>query len=261
MFRILILLLLFSSCIKKKFSSVQLVGHAASGLNNIKSPFTDNSLEAVNYALSFDDCSGIELDVQMSADGVLYCYHDADLDAKTTMKGCVPQLTSAELDNVKYNFPSMSRLLKLSDLNNLNWNGRSVYFDLRLYEQCNDKSVDISKIITAFKNTGILSNANLTPVFVVSNLINVASFDSLQCSIFLECFSYAEALNVADTASIDGIILRNKLVSKDQIALLKQKKEVMLYEVRAAKPTRLALRKNPNYLMTDDLETAINEKY
>ena len=83
----------------------------------------------------------------------------------------------------------------------------------------------------------------------------------LNCKVFVECYDLNEANSYLNDNRVEGIVMRTKLLNKEQVQSLKKLKEVVLFEVRAAKPTRLALDKNPTYLMTDDMEIAINEKY
>jgi hypothetical protein len=59
----------------------------------------------------------------------------------------------------------------------------------------------------------------------------------------------------------EWVIIKNKGISEDEVqALHDLNKKVYIFDIRAPKETRLAIRKNPDGIVTDDLRTAIIEK-
>jgi hypothetical protein len=249
------------ACVKEKYANVKLIAHAGSGLGNPKSAFHDNSEEGVYNSLAYDACDGVELDIQMDAEGKLWCYHDGLLDSKTNYSGCIPALVSSMGESIKYSFPSNEKLFRLDRMNFSKWHQEALFLDMRSYAECLKLPVNVSKVVASFNAINFFNQASIDAIAIVSDSSWINAFDTLNCKVFVECYSFTEANSYLNDIRVEGVVLRTKLVSKEQVSALKKSKEVVLYEVRAAKPTRLALAKNPNYLLTDDLEIAINEKY
>lgn len=58
-----------------------------------------NSLESVIYAVDVLNTDGVEIDVRLTKDSVLMCYHDVSLDETTDLSGCISEFTYQELKN------------------------------------------------------------------------------------------------------------------------------------------------------------------
>lgn len=83
------------------------------GLHDAARGIVENTAGAVEAALAGG--YGIEVDVQISADGEAMVHHDAVLGRLTEGEGRLDQLTSAELKRVKFR-ESKERMLSLGDL-------------------------------------------------------------------------------------------------------------------------------------------------
>ena len=75
----LLVLLIFSCQKKQDNANTKIIGHGATGLKMQSSFYHDNSLESIHKALETEGCDGIEIDVQLSASGTLWLFHDAEL--------------------------------------------------------------------------------------------------------------------------------------------------------------------------------------
>ncbi len=79
-----------------------IVAHRAGGRNSDQLPASENSAELVRLAEGFG-ANGVEIDVQLSADGVPVIYHDADmnlrLNEKSGLVGSVSDYTIAQLES------------------------------------------------------------------------------------------------------------------------------------------------------------------
>ena len=74
------LLLMLFSCEKTEYNEIEIVGHAGMGLDMQNSIYHDNSLEAIQLALSYGGSNGVEVDVQMDNEGCLWLFHDELMD-------------------------------------------------------------------------------------------------------------------------------------------------------------------------------------
>ncbi len=92
--RLLLLLpLLLSACAAPEPGNTRIIGHGGSGTS---ADLPMNSSEALLGGLHAG-LSGIEMDVQLTADSVLVAYHDATLGATTSCSGRVNDRTWSEL--------------------------------------------------------------------------------------------------------------------------------------------------------------------
>ncbi len=71
------------------------IGHRGAGVSGPDNPFPENSLPSFREAIA-QGADGIELDVELTADGELVVMHDDTLDRTTTCTGCVSAYTLAE---------------------------------------------------------------------------------------------------------------------------------------------------------------------
>ena len=142
-FRLLyILVLLFLSCSKKEdFSEVQVIGHAGMGLNMPNSIFHDNSMEAIELALTIPGSNGVEIDVQMDLNGRLWLFHDELLNKETNGTNCISSNTSEYLKTLRYNSLKQEKLAELSQIPFNEFQGKSFFLDLKTWNKCSESSV------------------------------------------------------------------------------------------------------------------------
>ena len=146
--------LVFAMCLYSCTKTVidkktNIIGHAAMGLNSSSSIYANNSLEAIQLALSFSNCKGIELDVQMDNLGQLWLYHDENLSTKTNAEGCINTIDPDVLSAAFYKTIHHEKLVKL-DQNVLEiLKDKTVFFDLRHFNPCTNSIIESTKIKNA----------------------------------------------------------------------------------------------------------------
>lgn len=100
---ILFLVLFISSCQKPEAvtnlsnNKIAVIGHAGNGLPGLNNDLPANSWAGVIKALEVYNADGVELDIKLSADSVLFMYHDKELDDMTSCLGCTYNYQSADL--------------------------------------------------------------------------------------------------------------------------------------------------------------------
>lgn len=104
--------------ITNDLSAVEGYAFAHRGFFDNASDAPENSLKSFQYAI--DNGYGIELDVQLSADGVPMVFHDADLERVCGVEGKIWDYTCAELQQMKLfdseeTIPTMAQALALVD--------------------------------------------------------------------------------------------------------------------------------------------------
>ncbi len=124
---------------------VAIIGHGGSGfpVNGLELPA--NSFESIEKAIAGFGADGIEVDVQMSADSVLFLYHDEKLASLTDCHGCVNEQLAGALLNCRYrqNIGNQlfkdHRLVKLEEVLQYFFDRNLPPFlllDVKLFEKC-----------------------------------------------------------------------------------------------------------------------------
>ncbi|AKD05492.1 glycerophosphodiester phosphodiesterase [Pontibacter korlensis] len=84
---------------------VLLLGHAGSGFFSPFNPFNplpSNSMASIVKAMEEHNADGVEVDVQLSQDGVPILYHDVTLESSTHAEGIIDNLQAEEVVGLKY---------------------------------------------------------------------------------------------------------------------------------------------------------------
>jgi glycerophosphoryl diester phosphodiesterase len=260
-FRVFFVVLILTSCTKSQdFSSVKVIGHAATGLKNISSVYHDNSEEALELALSYPGCSGVELDVQLSKDHKLWFCHDLNLEEEIGVLDCIPEMDSESLNQLHYQTLKKEKLFPMEKLKLKQWEGKTLIFDIKHYNACSNEilsSIDFINALNNYQIDGIEYFINLSKNDWLESFYN-AGFSR----VIMTIHSYSDFVALSSKAEMFvGIMARNSELSAEEVKLIKQEgKLVFLYEVRAAKESRKALSKLPDFLLTDDLRTTLIEK-
>ena len=86
-------------------SDVLVLGHAGSGFMSPLNPFNPlpaNSMASIVKAMEEHGADGVEVDVQLSQDGVPILYHDVDLSSMTEQSGLIENHAAADVIGLKY---------------------------------------------------------------------------------------------------------------------------------------------------------------
>ena len=255
--KILIVFILFVSCEKVYVdANTKIIGHAAMGLNSSSSIYANNSLEAIKLALSFSGCDGIELDLQLDNTGQLWLYHDELLSTKTNADGCINSIDPYLLSAVFYKTLHHEKLVKLDDHLLKILSDKVVFFDLRHFNTCTDSWIDSAKLKDALMALELDEMENCIIITSNSQFLEMLG-DKFK--VFFATDNYTYGLQVIlDYPECDGLVIRNASINSDEVlAIQAMNKEVAIFEVRSPKGTKNAFNKAPDYLITDELRTAI----
>jgi len=262
--KLVFLLLLCFGCSKSNsYETVRIYGHAGTGLENVASVYHDNTLEAVYLALSMQGCDGVEVDVHLSADGDLWLYHDSKLESETNLSGCIPEAYSEVLKTGKYSTFHQEKIARLAEIDTNHLQGKELVLDLRHYNECIGEFVNVNQIIDRLVDIGYSSAHGFTVLVNVSRNQWVqpfidAGFHTVLSIYSMSEFSYAENIY----PGIYGYIMKNSDVTRENVNAIQQNgKKLFIFEVRSPKMTREAFKKSPDGILSDDLRTAIIEKY
>jgi len=259
-FIFIVALLAFSCKKKEQFNDVKLIGHAAAGLDSETSPYHDNSQDAIDYAIQLEGIDGVEIDIQCSASGSMWLFHDETLNDDTKGEGCVNSVDDDYLKTLFYNGLENEGLLKLADLD-FPFATKTCFLDVRHYNSCTGQFLNQQTVINAIDSA--LLPFSLTEVSVITNNPGwVHAFYLKGWKVYFDIASSTGYLNSGTLAETTGLCIRSSDIDRSEVEQVKQSgKEVIIFEVRSPKGIRSALKKHPDYLLVDNLKAAIIEKY
>lgn len=251
------IVLLVVGC-KKDQTSIQtkLIGHAGNGMTQWNGMFEANSIEGIKYALSLDNCYGVEVDVSISADSTLWLFHDSKLDGLTNGKGCLSEATDDYLSGLKYTSVHQERLVQLKDILQLNIK-KDLILDVKQDSKCQNSSLAYAMIQKSFEELGPLP-AN---VYVNINTLALYSYlKNLGSPIILKIDHIDQATPAFDKEKVMGFMSAASKISKEEVRFLQDKNyKVYLYEVRSTSRLKKELKKKPDFILVDDVLNSVIE--
>jgi glycerophosphoryl diester phosphodiesterase len=154
---------------QSQLKELQVYGHAGSGFKPEQYNFPGNSLESIKKAILADGADGVEVDAQMSADSVIYLFHDTRLEGNTNGLGLLHETYSHELNDLFYRKSFLGNqnhaLLPLSEL--IDWmnenkvnRGLSINIQKQIVDsfQSRFNHTAIDRILAQTKRLATLSN-------------------------------------------------------------------------------------------------------
>ncbi|GAA0875532.1 hypothetical protein GCM10009118_19410 [Wandonia haliotis] len=255
---ILFLFIFLFSCKKsetgEKYTAL-IIGHAGAGLHVDLHSFPDNSSEAIAHAI-YSGVVAVEIDVQMTIDHQLVAFHDNYLDSRTTYTGCIGSTTWEELSSVAYSlYPGYSP----EKLNEIDFFGcQQVFLDLKFFNHCTEESVSYEMIKTVLSD--FISSSALPQVVLIStNSSLLAYLSDLPVHLAYEEVDYTKLKNQVVIHEIEYCVIRNSKITKEQVDELQALgKKVIIFDAKSFEGNQTVLKKKPDYLMTDDLVSALS---
>ena len=238
-----------------RFPEIEVVGHAGAGLDMERVPFPGNTQESLDFAIALG-LSHVEIDLQLSSDGHWILFHDDFLQARTNFSGCIGEYNLPELENLRYNgFPN-TKIPAFKDLDVSSF--ETVFLDIRDYRPC----ADFQSIDTAQMHQEIIAAAERFPnqhFVIISRRIPVLlHFKNLGFDV---CFETVDVANMALASSnfgIDFFTFRNRNISANEVASARQSGwRIMLFDTKSHAGNRQAMKKNPNFVLTDAVVSAL----
>lgn len=251
-----------AGCTKKEaeVGTAELIAHAGAGLHTSTAPYHDNSIEAITYALSYSDIQGVEVDVQFSANGTPWLFHDDELATETNGEGCIRSRTDEYLSSISYTGLQKGTLTRLDEISSV-ISGKKVFLDLRNTNFCTSDSIPFTVVFAALQSNQLALNS-ATVAVIVNDATWAPSIKTLGWNVYLNVYSPSELMSNSHVEVLTGCSIRSEDISKQEITSLQNNgKAVILFDVRSPKGIRNALKKNSNWLFVDDIRTALIEKY
>ena len=260
-FLFLFAICILSACKKEKtLSVVQVIGHAATGLKVPATFYHDNSLEAIHKAMETEGCDGIEIDLQLSASGTLWLFHDAEMSVETNQAGCIQSKTDEELAQIHYSTIRKEKLIRFRDLPFHKLIGKTLMLDLRHYNACEENIISSELMMEQLLMHPEIQTGQIQVYLLTNYEPWLAAFAASPFQLIYSTETWEEGVQVMAVNDIAGLMIKNSKIDKDQVRELKAMgKKIIIFEVRSPKSIRKALKKQPDYLVTDVLRATIIE--
>ncbi len=256
-------ILVFFSCNKgEQIPNVPIISHAGEGIFNPARIFHENSLEALNYALQFEELYGVEMDIQMSKDGTIWLFHDEFLEESTFGKGAICSLSDNELEGIRYQTLNRERLLKLEEINFENFkHEKQIYLDIKLFNSCVNNEEYLDLFLTELAGFGQKLPLNFTLNFIVNNLEFAQTMHNHGFkNLFSDASSFESAKERMALSFYEGFFLRHTAISAKELKILQEDNvKVIIFGMRSVSSIRKSLQKEPYALMPEDFKTALIE--
>jgi glycerophosphoryl diester phosphodiesterase len=230
--------------------SVTVIGHGGMGT---AFRYPTNSYESLSTALNLG-VHGVEMDVQMSADSVLYLFHNTLLEDATSCKGNFGTTGSADLDNCEYSgVVGKTRLTRAADFfeSEAGRSAKIFVFDLKQADTTASYSESFSSVVLRFVEQYSLT----TKCFIESPHIPVLRFFARrrpELNLFVYTDLCSAGIGIAEELGLFGITMdMDKITNVDVKEAHARGFRISLFNARTERRNAEALLLNPDYIQTD----------
>jgi glycerophosphoryl diester phosphodiesterase len=248
-------------------NKIAVIGHAGNGVPGLNNNLPVDSWEGALQALETYNADGIELDIKLSADSVLFMFHDQELNELSTCTGCIFDYQSEDLSGCSFKpinsateptryITQVEKVLQRYQSSTVK---PIIFFDLHA-----DLGCDISDSRKKWYYTTIL--------YAINNLLSkysaydrvLVQANSLEwmiqarnlfpdVKVFLDDDISNEDIEIAAQNGFYGIASKNDNISAEEIALAHAKGlRVQVYGTGGYSFTD-AIAKSPDYILSDNI--------
>ncbi len=274
---VLAILFLWNACQKVDLNEINnlngnritLIGHGGIGFESPQNALPHDSFSSLTKAVEAFGTEGVEVDIQLSADGTLFMYHDDVLETGTDCFGCVFYKESEELLNCRFRSSFRSNLFlneKLDKLESvlqvfaLRPIKPKVIFDIKFaLEACGDFDYD------TYEERFVAEIARLITKYDALDwcYVEAGKFDflmalqeklpAIKLSFITGSYEEEEIIEVANNG-IYMISSTNNAISKEFVQFIhEQGLRVAIYGVKIRSAAVEAINKSPDYIYADNI--------
>ncbi|MGB0915924.1 MAG: glycerophosphodiester phosphodiesterase, partial [Crocinitomicaceae bacterium] len=236
-------------------------GHGGMGISNL---YPSNSAESILNCLNLG-ATGTEIDLQMTADGVLVLFHDEELDWSTNLEGVIHEHTWDEIkdgvyDEVpysSYNLVRFDRFLELTP----NHSDYIFTLDTKLYTESTDYFLYLDEFSDAIVN--IFNEFNLfNHVYVESqntDFLELIQSKANNIDLYIYPQTFEEGLADAIEFNLKGLTISTFEIDEEQIQEAHDLGFfITLWDVVSEDEHIEAIHKNPDMIQSDDIQYLID---
>lgn len=235
----------FLSCEKEPPTyEYSLAGHGGSGFDMYDTP-RENTPESVNYCVAFG-ADAVELDVQMSADGVLWTYHDEYLKDHSM----ICQQSSEALRQKSFDVYTLEETIaELPDVIDL-------YLDPKIYQTC-QSNFDTAQFVSAIEKIQSIHHNDMAFLLSTPDLFEVV--DNHNWTAYFTGVDYEDSKTRALENNLEGIMISLKDFSAERVSDARSSGlKTIAYNVRSAAAIEDAIEKQIDVIILDPVHLIPN---
>lgn len=238
-------------------NEIAIVGHGGMGISSF---YPINTAESFLKAIE-TGADGIEIDVQLTKDSVLVCFHNRDLEGNTNLSGLIHSKNFDELLSGMYQTSSASAydIISLQNAFELLKNRQEFIFVLDCKKNTsteisykNYRSIYFRSLVRLINQNGLIGNVIVESQDTQFLSLIHAKLPAVKLMFYPADFQ--EGFEVASKLGLYGITVSNSQVTKAQVKLAHANNlRVALWNVNTRQKNKQAIEKNPDYIQTDRL--------
>ncbi|MEO1627000.1 MAG: glycerophosphodiester phosphodiesterase [Bacteroidota bacterium] len=272
---LVLLCLLVAACQKADLGGLQnlsgdrihILGHGGVGFSTATRALPPNSRESILRAVEGWNADGVDVDVHMGADSVLWLYHDPRLATQTNCQGCIFQKTEQELVDCRYrrangiHWGQDGGLVKLEEIVE-RWRERPfppyLYLDLREPIDCpltEDAELFFSRMARALKRLVLRYNEEKVLIEADNSLLVRQLLQQMpNAKIVYGGFFDQTIETLIANGALFGLVFNFKGPSASQIKEWHQRGlRIVLWDVRIRSAAIEAAEKSPDFIISDNI--------
>lgn len=269
------LLVLFISCQKVELNQIQnlnnnqigVIGHGGSGFISAENSLPPNSWSSITKAIDGYLADGVEVDIQLSLDSVVYLFHDRDMARATNCTGCLSQWSSQKLEACQYrttqgiHFSTQGDLVLLERLFQLTQERPGTYLFLNdtFFADCFSLPTSMLSVY-ARKLSDLIIRYELTDYVIIesSNIAFIEQLRNYSTTLKIALLGQADdgIFDITSKYELWGVSLNyNEQIPDSFIESCHQRGlRVSLYGIlRLRKDLVDAVNKSPDFIQTDNI--------
>lgn len=263
-------ILLFNACQKPSIDltnhNIKIIGHGGMGFESPENSLPHNSVGSITKAIEGHSIDGVEIDIQMTKDSVLFMYHDQLLETMTNCNSCVSEYDSVQLNDCQFrsaftlnSFTNEELVMPLEFIIE-RFSKRTIkpdiFLDTRTTTACLPQyklasiARSLSNLISKYEAQDWIKieSSNLNFLSICKNL-------NPDLKLHWETMINEQNINIAISNNFDGFTIINSSVSSDDIDLVHQSNlHVSVFGAKIRENMIDAINKNPDYIYTDNIE-------
>lgn len=247
---------------------IGVVGHGGMGFESLTNQLPHNSLSSVIQCIEKHQADGVEVDVQMSYDGVLFMYHSQYLDRMTNCVSCIHEQLAEDLDTCRYRLDFFLNVTTSEPLTTLEtavsrFSKRSppplMFLDLKTFTPCpTNRSYEEFREMMVQAVIALIERYQAEDWIVVESgdvvLLQMVAQRNPAIRLFLHQHQVPQVIDEAHKHNLFGIVVPDGQINSQQVKLAHELGlRVSLYQVKSRSSMVEAIQKNPDYIQTDNV--------
>ncbi len=241
--------------------SPKCIGHGGMGIESLQ-PMNSKSSVLKCLELGAD---GVEMDIQMSNDNVLFAFHDADLDNTSLTEGTINDYLATSIESCTLNglLNGNEKIERLDSM--FNWldhfPNATVTLDIKLYSK-----QPYTTYIQSFAKTlhqFLEDHPRKHRVLIESqdtSFLNLLHLLSPNAEVYYYTSNFQDGLAAVTKFNYSGLTMDHKNVTKHEVDSLHAKNyKISVWNVKTSKQNREAIQLTPDYIQSDEVRDLLQK--